>query len=301
MPTLAVATRVRLENILFATDFSTCSDAALPYATAIARRYHSTLYIVNVVPPLPHDFIPPDPTPAAHISTDKMRLFVSTDLLQGIAHKEYVEHGAIAEVLHELVEKWKIDLIVLGAHGRKGIQKVLLGSVAEDIFRHAPCPVMTIGPHVIHRIGPEDLRHILYATDFGEEAGRGLPYALSLAEEHHAKFTLLHAAPAEPEALQLWDALPAIEKAEAQVRAQAELRRLIPEDAALVTHPDYQIEFGDPAVTIVKSANRIDADVIVMGVKRPMPLSTHLHSGTAYKVLCEARCPVLTVGHEFHG
>lgn len=300
MPTLGIATRVRIENILFATDFSTGSDAALPYATAVARRYHSMLYVVNVVPPVPHDFIPPDPIPAAHVSTEKMRLFVSTDLLQGIAHKEYVENGAVTEVLHEFADKWKIDLIVLGTHGRRGLQKLLLGSVAEDIFRHAPCPVMTIGPQVIHRMGPEDLRHILYATDFGEDAGRALPYALSLAEEHHAKLTLLHAAPPEPDVVQLWDALPAIEKAEAQARAEAELRRLIPEDAALVTHPDYQIEFGDPASVIVNTANRIDADVIVLGVKRPMPLSTHLHSGTAYRVVCEAQCPVLTVGHEFH-
>lgn len=302
MATVGIPTRVAIQNILLATDFSSCSDAALPFAAGLAHRYGSTLFTVTVVPEIPYDLLPADPLQPARVANEKMRLLIASGMLAGVPHKEFVEQGDIATVLKVFVQQHNIDLIVLGTHGRLGIDKVLMGSVAEDIFRHATCPVLTIGPHVTHKIKEGELRHILYATDFGEETRHGLPYALSLAEEHHAKMTLLHISPApdlplpEPEP----GAMPTLSRAELLAYNEATLRDMMPHDASLTTHPEFLVEIGDAPSVIVETARKLDVDIVVLGVKRPMPLATHLTTGIAYKVVCEAPCPVLTVGHEFH-
>lgn len=302
MATVGAPTRVAIQNILLATDFSPFSDAALPFAAGLAHRYGSTLYLVNVVPSVPYDLLPADPLQPAQVANQKMLSWAASAALQGVPHKDYIEQGDPADVLRRLVPLHHIDLIVLGTHGRKGIDRWLLGSVAEDVFRHATCPVLTIGPHVTHKIKEGELRHILYATDFGEETRHGLPYALSLAEEHHAKMTLLHASPEPPPNLQdlTPGAKPSAKRAEVLAYNEAELRKMIPSDAQLTTHPEFVVELGDAPEIILETARKLDVDLVVMGVKRPMPLATHLGTGIAYKVVCEAPCPVLTVGHEFH-
>jgi len=302
MATVGIPTRVAIQNILLATDFSSCSDAALPFAAGLAHRYGSTLFTVSVVPSIPYDLLPADPLQPARVANEKMRLLIASGMLAGVPHKEFVEQGDIANVLKEFVQQHHIDLIVLGTHGRRGIDKLLMGSVAEDIFRHATCPVLTIGPHVTHKIKEGELRHILYATDFGEETRHGLPYALSLAEEHHAKMTLLHISPEPPPTLQdlTPGAPPSLSRAELLAYNEAELRKMMPHDANLMTHPEFLVELGEAADVIVETARKLDVDIVVLGVKRPMPLATHLTTGIAYKVVCEAPCPVLTVGHEFH-
>ena len=302
MATVGVPTRVAIQNILLATDFSTFSDAALPFAAGLAHRYASTLYLVNVVPSIPYDLLPADPLQPAQVASQKMRSLAASDALKGVPHKDYIEQGDAADVLKRLVEVHHIDLIVLGTHGRMGIDKLLLGSVAEDVFRHATCPVLTIGPHVTHKIKEGELRHILYATDFGEETRHGLPYALSLAEEHHAKFTLLHVSPEPPQSIEeiAPGAKPSPKRAELLAYNEAELRNMIPSDAQLSTHPEFVVELGDAPEVILETARTLDVDLVVLGVKRPMPLATHLTTGIAYKVVSEAPCPVLTVGHDFH-
>ena len=302
MATVGVPTRVAIQNILLATDFSAFSDAALPFAAGLAHRYASTLFLVNVVPSIPYDLLPADPLQPAQMANEKMRSLAASGVLKGVPHKDYIEQGDVALVLKQLVELHHIDLIVMGTHGRKGIDKLLLGSVAEDVFRHATCPVLTIGPHVTHKIKEGELRHILYATDFGEETRHGLPYALSLAEEHHAKMTLLHVSPEPAPSLQdlAPGAMPTPARAEVLAYNEAELRKMIPSDAQLATHPEFVVELGDAPELILENARKLDVDLVVMGVKRPMPLATHLMTGIAYRVVCEAPCPVLTVSHEFH-
>ena len=84
-------------------------------------------------------------------------------------------------------------LVVVGTHGRPGISKVLMGSVAERIFRQASCPVLTVGPNVSGE--PEaivDMHTILFPTDFSPESVAAVPYATSLAQEHQARVYLLH-------------------------------------------------------------------------------------------------------------
>jgi nucleotide-binding universal stress UspA family protein len=298
MATVTAPTRIALQNILVATDFSGCAESAVKYALGIAHRYGSTLHMVHVLPEMPFvESTDPDPGRIRRSAQQKLANVVASEAFRGIRHTETIEEGEVAQVLADLGIAESIDLIVLGTQGRSGIGKFLLGSVAEEAFRSALCPVLTVGPHVKRGASDAKLQHILYATDFGPESAHGVPYALSLAEENHARLTMLHVAHEpgvvmpEPVAGSLPVVATDIEVAEGERR----LRDLVPQDIALWHEPKYLVAFGPPAETILAFAAE-DVDMIVLGVKRPAALTKHLGSGVAYRVVCEAPCPVLTVG-----
>lgn len=296
MPMVVAPTRIALQNILVATDFSACAQTALNYALGLAHRYGGTLFTVNVLPHMPFvESAQPDPEKTRAFAQQKLASMAASEPFKGIKHKEMIQEGEVGKVLSELVRENHIDLIVLGTEGRAGLKKFLLGSVAEEIFRSAECPVLTLGPHVSKLDG--SLRNVLYATDFGPESIHGLPYALSLSEEHRARLTLLHVATEagvvlpEPEP----GAMPVVAPYVAAASGEKQLRALIPADAGLWHEPEYLVQFGPAAETILRIANQ-KMDMIVLGVKRPAALTKHMGGGVAYRIICEAACPVLSVG-----
>lgn len=299
MPTLAVPTRIKLRNILFATDFSQSSEAVLSHALDLARHYGAVLYTVHV---LPHTKL----GDAAHPAADQTRLLADQQLpalvksasFKDVEHNELMEQGDVAEVLSKLVHDHAIDLIVIGTGGRKKLKKLMMGSVAEAIFRSAVCPVLTIGPHANRWSTDGSLKHILFATNFKPESLHGVPYAVSLAEDSRAHLTLLHVAP-EP-GVTMPEFLPMIDPRDRVATTKDRLRNLIPGEAELWHQPEYMVQFGWPAETIVRIAASQSVDMIVLGVKRQGSLTTHAGDGVAYEVVCEAPCPVLSVGPRYH-
>jgi len=302
MPTLTAPTRVKLQNILFATDFSPSAQTVLSHALDLARHYGAAVHTVHVLPHMPFVEGPsPDPEQTKLLAKQKLTALMGSAPLSDVVHKEWIEEGEVAKVLSRMARDYDIDLIILGSGGRKGLGKLLLGSVAEEVFRTAECPVLTIGPHATRWEIDGHLQHILFATDFGPESLHALPYALSLAEENRARLTLLHVAPEpgvplpEPEP----GAMPIVERDEVLASAENRLRALIPKETQLWHEPEYRVEFGPPAEMMVKIAAHT-VDMIVLGVKRPAALTKHLGEGVAYKVACDALCPVLSVGARYH-
>ncbi|HMK28776.1 MAG TPA: universal stress protein [Terriglobales bacterium] len=302
MTTVTAPTRIKLQNILFATDFAPSAKLHLSHALDLARRYGAGLYIVNVLPHMPFvEAAQPDPEQTKFLAKRQMTDLIVAESFKDVEHKELIEQGEVPAVLSKLVRKYGIDLIVIGTGGRKGLGKLLLGSVAEEVFRNAECPVLTVGPHATRWEIDGKLRHILYATDFGPESVHGLPYAISLAEENRARLTLLHVAP-EP-GVALPEPEPGtkvlVDPSEVVASTEKQLRALIPEGTQLWHEPEYLVQFGSPAETIVRIAVQT-VDMIVLGVKRPAALTKHLGAGVAYEVTCEAPCPVLSVGARYH-
>lgn len=300
MTGVSAPTRIALKNIMVATDFSACADGALTHAQRLARRYGGTLYVLNVLPHTP--FVESaEPDPEQMLATAQMKMDAVAASLQGIKHTELIREGEVPEVISQLVRDHHIDLIVLGTEGRTGLGKFLLGSVAEDVFRHAECPVLTLGPHAVRGAGEEGPKHILYATDFGASSLLGLASALSLAEEHHALLTMAHIAPEpgvvlpEPEP----GAMPVLNPYEVVTTYENQLRNLIPNDIQMWHEPECIVQFGPVAETVLRMAKQ-DVDLIVLGVKRPALLEKHLAGGIVYRIVCEAPCPVLTVGARGH-
>ncbi len=297
MSTVTVPTRIKLHNILFATNFSSSAQTHLSHAVDLARRYNAALYTVHVLPRMPFvEAAQPDPEQAESLAHRQLPDLINSVSFRDVEHKELIEPGEVAEVLSKLVRKHAIDLIVISTDGREGPGKLLLGSVAEEVFRNAECPVLTIGPHAARRGTSGDLQHILFATDLGPASLHALPHALSWAEENRARLTVLHVSPYP---LTLPEFRPENPK-DVLARGTNRLRNLIPKGTELWHEPEYVVQFGSPreiAGIILKFAAH-SADLIVLGVKRkwPVVLTKHLGAHVAYKVACEAPCPVLTLG-----
>lgn len=290
--TAPVTTRIAIRNILLATDFSEVSRAALTYACNLARLYGSKIVITHVVPPqeaylsVPMEPIPVDIDLFWKRDKQNMAAFVATKTLEEIPHEDILQRGELWDVISELIEKNNIDLVVAGTHGRQGLKKVLLGSVAEKIYRQAKCPVLTVRPEVATAQGTSwELKRILFATDFSETSLHALPYALSLAEENQATLILLHVAPLVP--YQYRDSV-----------RETTCRRL---EGLIVANPwctfDSVVGFDFPAQGILQIARDRETDLIVLGVNRhaAIALTSHLPWSTASDVVSAAPCPVLTV------
>lgn len=286
--------RIRLENILCPTDFSGAAQNALPYAAAVASHYGGTIYVVHVICPEVYVYCPPESvTPAlekAKASGQRsMDELMNSSVFADIRHQGLVKHGEIWDVLSGLVSEHKIDLIVVGTRGRRGLSKLVMGSVAEEIFRLASCPVLTVGPHGVDTPPRHTFRRILLATDFSADSIRAMDYGLSLAEEFQACLIPMYVAP-PPEVdpsvkIRLTDFFT------------DRLRELVPTEATPWCSLEYVVEFGTPAEAILKTAGERQAELIVMGVRGAGAIaraSTHF-GATAHRVVTGAHCPVLTI------
>jgi nucleotide-binding universal stress UspA family protein len=281
--------RVRFKNILFATDFSTASQTALKYALPLARKYDSRILVTHVSSPLAFSATSSSHTAPAAAETDRDIMQSMAQLepqLRDCPHEFIIRRGDIWKEIAAIIEEKAISLVVIGTHGRSGAAKVIMGSVAEEIFRSSRCPVLTVGPNVCGE--PEafsDMRTILCPIDFRLESLAALPYATSLAEQNQARLYLLYVAGGAV------DELP-------DASLKAALRALIPPEAGLWCEPKAFVESGNPANKIVEMAAELSSDVIVLAVKTAEQLANkppHLALETAYKVVTESICPVLTV------
>jgi nucleotide-binding universal stress UspA family protein len=286
MNTVDALTRIELKRILFASDFSHAAGAAIPYAAALTRRYDAKLYVVHVRPSVEWIFTPLggwqglEQAGKIDMALEKQEILASfPDIQPEVCLKE----GSVWPTLQDIISANEIDLIVIGTRGRSGIAKLLLGSTAEEIFRKACCPVLTVGPHALARANTGQFRKILLATDFSSES---LPaaYAFSLAQEYQADLILMHVIERRHPADFSWSAHL--------------LDNLIMSEAELWCTPECVVETGDPADKIRSLANERQVDLIVMGAHQMSGfpgVPTHLAITTAHKVVSQAPCPVLTV------
>ncbi len=297
MPVVETTPRISLNNILLATDFSASSELAIPFVKSLARHYGSTVLIAHVYHPEPIYEIPLDVLPEfAHnrqAAETRMNTFVHVHDFRDLPHKVCVDAGEIWPVLSQIVVKEEIDLIVIGTHGRQGLKDLLLGSVAEEILRCAPCPVLTVGPHIVfaHDTNSGQVRHILFATNFSPASEHVLNYALALATETRAQLTLLHVV--EEPTIDVALPYPEVELE----KTQQQLRELIPPDVQLACEPEFLVEVGTPGAAILQAAAEKRADLIVMGAHGSSAphASAHAPWRTAHQVICQAHCPVLTM------
>jgi nucleotide-binding universal stress UspA family protein len=296
---------ISIESVLYATDFSAASEAALPYATAICRRFGSTLHMAYVLPdtgPLimaggldyvSLDTLNQDAENAAQESIKQI-----TDRLGQIPYRTYLRHGGVWANLRDIVANNRVDLIVVGTHGRGGLGKLVLGSVAEDILRHAPCPVLTVGPGVCGRaklqefhgggrdLAPVELelRQILYATNFTAASVRVAQVAISLAAQFQARLTMMHVVEGDSRL-----GNPPESTDDGVRELQEEISK-----ASLAYAPEILTEFGSAWYCIVNKVAERDIDLIVLGAHSGDG-TTHLPWSTVHKVVAHATCPVLTI------
>lgn len=283
-----------LKNILLGTDFSPASDAALPYAVQIAKCFGAKIHVVHVVFPELYEALPAEAGDSAIAQAkahaeQRMDRLLSSTLPAGVACEGYVRTGEVWDEMAKLISEEKIDLVIGGTRGRRGITKMLLGSVAEEIFRLSPVPVLTVGPSAASvRIAPE-LRSILHPVDFSIHSTRSADYALRLAREFRSRLIWLYVvqpSAAEPSSRERLTRF-----------FRDRLKEVLPPETSDWCPPQYRVEFGDATEKITRVAREVKADLIVMGIWGAGALAratTHV-GNTAYRVVSDAQVPVLSV------
>jgi nucleotide-binding universal stress UspA family protein len=224
---------------------------------------------------------------------------IRSGALNGIQYKFIVRQGELWPELREIIREESTDLLVVGTHGRHGVGKLFFGSVAEQIFRQAGCPVLIFGPHSqqLPWVGsPSRARTFLFATDFGPASLHGLPPAIAAANQLGAKLAFLSIIPAASssieESLTDW-------QEDARMRTLQRLTELA-DDAELDTKPQLYAEFKSArpvSEQILETAGKLRADLIIMGLhdSAHTGIISHLDLAATYDVVCQAGSPVLTV------
>lgn len=287
---------IRFDKILLATDFSSISEKALPYAAAIARHFGATIYIAHVIPAEDYAHIPPSERDVAlaelkQQAERRITAILASSHFQGIPHKITLDHGDVAAHLSRIVEEQDINLIVTGTHGKHGLQKLLSGSMAEEIFRLASVPVLAIGPEVA--IDPQAevrLERILYATDFSSESRPAMRYAYALTKEYDAHLYFLHVVE------DVWQE-PFSTRVSADTFCRLQLHENDLSEIEEGVQPEFLVEFGMAEALTLDVARNREVQLIVLsvpGTVHPV-LSAHLPGPVAYNIVSHALCPVLGV------
>jgi nucleotide-binding universal stress UspA family protein len=290
MKTLEPVIALSLRNILLATDFSPGSETAVKYAQAIARRHAARVHTIHVNSLDSYNLLDPDAFaitfngPEANSSN---LADVLHGLLTGLPSQTPMRQGAVWEVISDVVKRNEIDLLVLASHGRHGIPRLVLGSVAEEVFRNVSCPVLTVGPDVKPCADRElKIKKVLLATHF--EAGSTAPaHAALLCNEFGAELTVLHVA----------DENKVASNGRNGKELAQQLTSVVPPEVCLWRKPVCVLKYGLPSANILEVAQQMRADLIVLGARHPEPakINSHLPWATAARVIAEAECPVLTV------
>ncbi len=283
---------IRFKNILFAMDFSPHSLLAFPFAASIATRFGGKIFLAHVVSARDYSSIPPGSQAVLTKMQAEMEEALTSPFgaLHDIPHELLLDQGTVSSSLLGEVEKRKIDLIVIGTHGWRGLKKFLKGSTAEEISSLSTRPVLTVGPNASRT---SDFKRILYATDFSVPAAQAMPFALSIADAYHASLLFLH--------VNDWNSkeLPV----DAQPKTFAFVREQLCKfgyGKEMEKRSEVLVEFGPPTDLILEAATNREADLIVMGLHSRTGIknriAARLPGATSYDVISQSPCPVLTVG-----
>lgn len=286
MPSSHIPAPAALATIVIATDFSFASDAAVLWALGLARRNAAHVWIVHVVS---DTFFSADTQQRAlddawREGHRRMTEHFIAGHFDGVQAKLLVEHGGVYEVLDRIMHQHHADLLVVGTRGRSRIGKLLLGSSAESIFRQATYPVLTVGPRSEAEIPAEGPQKVLFCTGFSTHSIAAGKLALRIAERQDAQLVVLHVA-----------SETVSDKAEYTRDAKARIEAVIPHDVNLSNPPQVMVEFGGASERILAVAGQIQPDLIVLGIRQPESFARRLRWATAYDVVSNAPCPVLTV------
>jgi nucleotide-binding universal stress UspA family protein len=294
---------LRIERILCPIDFSEFSARAYDYAQSLARHYQAKLFLNTVV-----DFgLPPYEyhTPAIDLTEvfrqtcadarERLQEFAKSHTRNGIQPECFVQEGAVTDSILSFAEAQLVDLIVMGTHGLKGLDRVTLGSVAEKVLRKAHCPVLVVRKpesDLGTPIGAQsslELRRVILCADFSDSSRRALDYALSATAEYGAELTLLHVLEDIPSSVKIEEAI---------ATATQQLDKLIPPEGVKGGKIKTLVRIGRAYQQIIEFALEIHADLLIMAVRGRNDLNLAVFGSTTYRVIQLGPCPVLAVHDE---
>ncbi len=283
---------LKMKTIVVCIDFTAASDLALLYARRFATRSGAKLLLVHIVDPARVSPEELDAHLALHDIVDSAKADMQkiwAELAgQGIAGSWIVRHGNVRDMILDAVQENQADLMVLGSKGMTLTGASRFGTVAEQLVRAAPCPVLTVVPESPwQQLENDHHRWLLVPTNFSAASQAAFLYALAFAKSIGGSLLLLHAIEddfaVEPIARQLED-----------LRAK-EMRMLLASARAAHVEAESMIRVGDASELILELARERKADYIVMGVRGGDQVDgTRLH-GRVQGLMHQSPCPLFSI------
>lgn len=289
---------LRVEKILCPVDFSDCSATAYDYAYSLARHYDAKLFVQHVAEQLIalyDGYIAQEQVDEIYGrqegDVDEQFRKLASNVADNVEqHFVFQRGGPAADFILLFAESHEIDLIVMGTHGRRGLDRLIMGSVLERVLRKTRSPVLAVRtPHSVAPKGEDhdvEVRRLLFCTDFSEDSPRALEYALSLAMQYGSELSLLHV---------LEGSRSEREFEQQKQNALASLQDALPEEATQWASIAPVIRTGRAYEQIIQYATEMTSDLIVMGVRGRNPVDLALFGSTTHRVIQLGPCPVLVV------
>lgn len=292
---------MKIEKILFPTDFSEAAHRALPHALNLAEKYGAELAVMHA-----RTLYADDPSRPEYGYLEQGRF---PDYLKHALGKECRTAGPNSKVrtvimrdlnpptaILDFIREHSIDLIVMGTHGRSALGHFFLGSVAEEVVRHSPSPVLTVAQKREAYSSNPNYKKILVAYDFSEHSRHAAREARALALQFGASIDVLYVLAQEipPAYVGTWRKLILRDLPNITNEARESLRRLLGEDG--LQDVEFHVEVGENKAhtEISKYALANKVDLIVMGSHGRSGLDRMLLGSTTERVIRIAPCPVLT-------
>jgi len=298
--------RIRPKSIMCATDFSDISKHAVAYGIALANEFGAKLFLCHVIdlPSAPvsiygETYLEPidqQPKIAEYVHRQLKRLIEN----QPVEWESLITIGHIADEISRMAEEKNVDLVVSATHGRSGLKRFLLGSVAERLMRTLSCPLLTVHSPEHDFTTPESkeirLQRILVGCDFSPDSSLAFQHGLSFAQEFQSELHLVHVVAHDS------SKKPTNQGIESQQDLFGELNgklgNMIPEEARNWCTLKTSILDGEPYVELVRYAELNDIDMIVLGVRGLGLAETLFLGSTTDRIVRKAPCPVLCVRSE---
>lgn len=291
---------IKIQRILFATDFLESSRISLDFAVAIAHHFQARMVMIHAIElsnaAREAELTIHGPCVTRKGAMARLEAFAAGVRRTGLSVETFVDDEVPDQVVLDAVRRHGIDLLVLGVHGiHRGVEHLLIGSNTEKILLDSTCPTLTVGPHVMSGIDVKlHLEEILYLSDFTPEAARAAPYALWLGESFGVPVDICQLLPLIAEDNQ------GLKEEIAGNYCETMKRALNSEESAWCL-PAYQLDRRTAVDQILDRAKSQTAGIIVLGVKIQSHLGRHLHTSFAYQLLAKATCPILTISGEHRG
>ncbi len=279
--------------VLFPTDFSRACENAWPYALSLAKQHGAKLLLVHVLAPSIYAEVPPELMGAAQERARRNAEAQIAHLQQahggteGLNCDVLLAEGDIGEMLFQFIDENHVDLVVVATRGRRDLKRLLLGSVAEKVFRQAPCPVLVIP----ERARPSDeyvIQRILCPVDFSADSPAALALSSAVARRYRAQLIVLHVHQDSPNR--------AAERERVVRSVEEQLTGLIEPCGDLPGGSHVEVAFGaSVAKRISRIAVEYSCDLIVMAVHPAGEIVAHEQERNAYSIIRWSHCPVLAI------
>lgn len=293
---------LRIDNILLALDYTASSERATSLALLLAERTGAKLHMLYA------DVLQNDPERAEQVAAapDRLRERIRDSLepdsqIRFDPGSVQVEHVTVrgvaaAAAILSYAEDQDVDLIVMGTHGRRGVQRLLLGSVAEEVVRLAPSPVLTVGSAGSKRLEPSR-RPILVPVDFSDHARAALLHAEALAELLDVHVEVLHVVEQNLYPLIYGHTLQTAYEVDPELdqRASEALERFVSESWTSQVDVQTFVQSGHAYQEVLAFAKEREAGMILMSTHGVTGLEHFLVGSVAEKVVRRATCPVFTL------